>query len=126
MRILAINHEFPPLGGGGANACYYIARELVRQGHEVTVITSHMDGLARREQVHGVDVVRLPCRRRNMSHSTLSEAAWWVARALPFAVNWARAQRPDVVQCLPDSLGGREGRRVPLLHPAQRRGCAGQ
>ncbi len=98
MRILAINHEFPPLGGGGANANYYIARELARQDHEVTVITSHARGLERREVVDGVEIIRLRCLRRNLSHSTLPEATCWMLRALPSAVAWARANRPDIVQ----------------------------
>lgn len=98
MHILALNHEFPPLGGGGANASFYIAREAVRLGHRVTVITSHVRDLPRSENVEGVEVIRLNCLRRNVSYSTLSECFAWITRALPFAVRWARANRPDVVQ----------------------------
>ena len=28
MRVLILNYEFPPLGGGGANATKYILREF--------------------------------------------------------------------------------------------------
>ena len=98
MRILAINHEFPPLGGGGANANYYIARELVRQGHEVTVVTSRMHDLPAQETVEGIEVIRLRCFRRNTSHTTLRECMFWVARATAFVIGWAARNRPDVVQ----------------------------
>ncbi len=98
MRILAINHEFPPLGGGGANANYYIARELVRLGDDVTVITSHFRGLPLAENVDGIRVIRLGCLRHNENHSTMLESASFVARAIPFAVGWARRNRPDIVQ----------------------------
>lgn len=30
MRILMINYEFPPIGGGTGNACYYMLREFAR------------------------------------------------------------------------------------------------
>ncbi|MGD9494944.1 MAG: glycosyltransferase family 4 protein [Armatimonadota bacterium] len=98
MRILIVNHEFPPLGGGGGNANYYIARELVRQGHEVTVLSSHMAGLEPREDVSGVEVIRLRCGRRHVNHTDLREGLFWIARALPAAISWARAHRPDIVQ----------------------------
>jgi len=98
MHILAINHEFPPLGGGGANANYYIARELVRQGHEVTVVTSLMNDLPARETVEGVEVIRLRCFRTHTSHTTLRECMFWVARAIAFVIGWAARHRPDVVQ----------------------------
>lgn len=98
MRILAVNHEFPPLGGGGANANYYIARELVRQGHEVTVITSRMADLPARESVDGIEVIRLQCLRRHVSYSTLTECLFWVVRAVWFCALWAARHRPDIVQ----------------------------
>ena len=41
MRILLINYEFPPIGGGGANANYYILRELAgNKNFQVDVVTS--------------------------------------------------------------------------------------
>jgi len=99
LNVLMVNHEFPPLGGGGANANYYIARELVRLGHTVAVITAHCGELARREQMDGVEVLRVACMRRNQTHTCLREATFWTARASGFAAAWAREHRPDVVQC---------------------------
>lgn len=26
MKILVVSHEFPPIGGGGANACFYLTK----------------------------------------------------------------------------------------------------
>lgn len=41
MRILLINYEFPPIGGGGANANHYILRELAGDmDFHVDVVTS--------------------------------------------------------------------------------------
>lgn len=65
MRILAINHELPPVDGGGANANYYIARELVGLGHRATVATCHFTGVALPERVERTHVIRskwLRCR----------------------------------------------------------------
>ncbi len=40
MRILILNYEFPPLGGGAGRATCNIAKELIKKGHQVDIITS--------------------------------------------------------------------------------------
>jgi len=60
MRILVINYEFPPLGGGGGVASYQIAKGLVARGHEVDVLTSGRRGLPSNEVVDGIGIYRVP------------------------------------------------------------------
>lgn len=60
MRILIINYEFPPLGGGGGVASYQIARGLVAREHEVDVLTTGRPGLPGHEVVDGVGIHRVP------------------------------------------------------------------
>lgn len=75
MRILVCNYEFPPVGGGGGNACRYLAREWVQQGHEVTVLTSHWRRARAEEEAEGARVIRVPVRRRRLDYTLLSEMA---------------------------------------------------
>jgi hypothetical protein len=35
-----INYEYPPIGGGAATATYHTACELVKQGHQILVLTA--------------------------------------------------------------------------------------
>ena len=53
MRVLLLNYEFPPLGGGGATASAQIARHLAQRGVQVVVLTSRCSGLPRWEARDG-------------------------------------------------------------------------
>ena len=68
-RVLLINYEYPPLGGGAGTATRGIARGLTRAGHEVVVFTSAFKGLPAREQQDGFTVVRVPVRRRRVDRA---------------------------------------------------------
>ena len=59
MRILMINYEFPPLGGGGGVASYQIARALTERQHEVDVLTTRWRDLPAEETVDGLGVYRV-------------------------------------------------------------------
>lgn len=89
MKILIISHEYPPIGGGGANACFFLTREFAKKGHQVTVITAQFENLAHCEATgEGARIIRVPCRRGNKEKSSFSEmlsyllSAWRRADAL--------------------------------------------
>jgi glycosyltransferase involved in cell wall biosynthesis len=59
VRVLQQCIYFPPEVGGLESHAYYLCRELVRQGDEVTMVTSRsLPATAREEVVEGVRVVR--------------------------------------------------------------------
>jgi glycosyltransferase involved in cell wall biosynthesis len=60
MRILMINYEFPPLGGGGGVASYQIAKALTEREHEVDILTTRWRGLPSEEVLDGLRVYRVP------------------------------------------------------------------
>jgi len=64
MRVLVIIYEFPPVGGGGGRVAEDICRGLVRRGHDVHILTSHIKGLAHRENQDGMEITRVPVGRR--------------------------------------------------------------
>src|SRR5690606_16546989 len=59
MRVLLLNYEFPPVGGGAGYATANIARSLAEQGVEAEVLTSRINGEADGELVDGVPVHRV-------------------------------------------------------------------
>jgi L-malate glycosyltransferase len=96
MRILVLNHEFPPIGGGGGRAAEDICRGLAKYGHEIKVLTAHMNGSAREEERDGYTIVRcFSLRSQPYKASFLSMAAYvlvglWVGRRL------IRSFKPEV------------------------------
>lgn len=82
MRFLFFNYEYPPIGGGGGTCSRYLARELVRLGHEVTVLTAHFGSLPLEEVQDGVRIRRIRCGRSSASRCTPWEMIRYVLTAL--------------------------------------------
>ena len=97
MRILVINYEFPPVGGGGGRVAEDICRVLANRGHSVRVQTSHIKGLPKVEKRDGYKIYRSPSLRRRADTCTIWEmGAFLIMNMLPSmlqAVTW----RPDVI-----------------------------
>jgi glycosyltransferase involved in cell wall biosynthesis len=73
MKILLLNSEFPPIGGGAGNASANIARQLVARGHEVLVLTVRHANLPHEETWEGIRIVRVPALRKRLDRSGLLE-----------------------------------------------------
>lgn len=97
MRILIVNYEYPPLGGGGGIATHDLATELARR-HIVHVLTTWVPGLARRETRRGVVIHRVPVwGRTDLPTATLRSMTTFVPAAVASGLRVLRAVRPDVV-----------------------------
>ncbi len=97
MNILVVIHEFPPIGGGGGRAAYDICKELVKGGHQVSILTAHMTGMARNEIVDGIRVLRLPSLRRMPYRAPLSAMMAFVLAGLWAGYAFIRKNKPDVI-----------------------------
>lgn len=102
MNILWINHEYPPIGGGGATVTKALAREFAALGHSVTVVTAgYTDketGLSTPayEQVGGVIIYRLKCKRAKKESSTFFEMFSFLCAAFRFVPSLVKKAKYDI------------------------------
>ena len=96
MKILLLNSEYPPIGGGAGNASSNIARVLAQRGQDVLVLTSHWGDLPFEETHDGVKVVRLSVLRRKMDRSNALEQISFIFGASFRTFGLIRQFKPDV------------------------------
>ncbi len=109
MRILNINYEYPPLGGGGGIGNARIVSELSKR-HRIDVITSHFDGLERFSQEGNVQIHRVPVlARREKSTASLASLVTFPPSAVAKCLGRLRRNRYDLVHsyfAIPSGLAG--------------------
>src|SRR5688500_1461361 len=81
MRILILNSEYPPIGGGAGNASAHIAAQFDRMGHTIAVVTSRFGTLPHREQRANVTIHRIPGLRRRQDRSNPLEQVMFILSA---------------------------------------------
>lgn len=96
MKVLFVSHEFPPIGGGGANACYYLAKGLCCWGHEVTVVTANYKGLQPREIIEDVEVIRVSAKRKYQEHCGFLEMLSYLIKAWPVVKGQEKLKKYDI------------------------------
>jgi len=97
MRILTLIYEFPPIGGGGGRAAYDICKGLVARGHEVTVLTAHMQGLPFEEYKDGIRLVRISSLRREIFGASFTTMLAYVLAGLWAGLRLIDINRPDII-----------------------------
>ncbi|WP_135303752.1 glycosyltransferase family 4 protein [Haloarcula amylovorans] len=95
MRILALNYEFPPLGGGYGQY-HLLCKKLAERGHEVRYVTSRLEGQPKQEQVDGIDVRRVLSFRRNRENATLFEMFSYIVSSATQLSRIVKDFDPDV------------------------------
>ena len=97
MRILVLNYEFPPLGGGGGQIAADFCRYLASFGDEVQVHTSRHHSLPAREARDGYTIIRSFALRRRLHTCTVPEMAAYLVPTLVPTLKHVYAWKPDVI-----------------------------
>src|SRR3954453_4792204 len=104
MRVLVLNYEYPPLGGGAGVATAALANELVGRGVTVDVVTSGLLGgkstllgSAELEELGRLRIYRVPSRRVGVHEAGMLGAASYLLHAFPVVRRLVRTVGYDAV-----------------------------
>ena len=101
MRVLMLNYEYPPIGGGAGNATYYLLREFGKR-HDLTVDLVTSSATGRFEEEHPADnitIYKLPLRKKSVHFWTMREIVEWSIHAYRLCNRLIRKKRYDVCHC---------------------------
>ena len=108
MKILIISHEYPPIGGGGANACRALSREFAEAGYTVHVLTAGYRGTPAHESLAGgaIRITRVSAKRQYRDHCSAPEMLDYLMKASAEADALMKRERYDVCLCFFGIPGG--------------------
>ena len=99
MKILMLNYEFPPIGGGAAPVTLELSKHLVTMGHAVDVVTMRYRNLPHFETIDGVNVYRTWALRKRPDLCRTHEMASYLAGAFFKTLRLARKNKYDLIHC---------------------------
>lgn len=86
MKILMLNYEYPPLGGGAANATYYLLREYGKRNDiSVDLVTASASGYFEKEcPAENINIYKLPITKKNIHYWRTQEIISYSTKARSF------------------------------------------
>ena len=97
MKILTLNYEYPPVGGGGATVTAQLCEHLVQLGHSVDVATMRYKNLPVEEVVNGVRVFRVRSYRSRADICRTHEMATYLLGGRKQVLDLVRKNRYDII-----------------------------
>ena len=96
MKILMLCYEYPPIGGGGAKVVQGLSAELVRQGHQVDLVTMGYKNLPLHQKLGNFNIYRVKCLRFKANICTPFEMITYIILALPKILKLCRKNKYDI------------------------------
>lgn len=121
MNILMLNFEFPPLGGGAANANYYLLKEFAKNNsYSIDLITSSDIPKSTTEKFsESITIHRLNVGKKDRHYWRMSELFRWSMQAYFLCRNLLKKNNYDLCHCWftwpPGVIGYLLRKKIPYL-----------
>ena len=96
MKILVLNYEYPPIGGGAGVITQNISERLARLGHQVTVVTTWHNNEKEIGEAGDLKIIRLKSGRKYLHKSSIPEMLAWINASSKFLKTYCSAQEFDL------------------------------
>jgi Glycosyltransferase len=97
MRILTLNHEYPPIGGGGGQACKDIITDLKARGNEFVLITAYFPGMQKEEVSPHLRILRVFSLRKSPYRVGFLGMGFYILSAISSGLAIIHHWKPDVI-----------------------------
>jgi glycosyltransferase involved in cell wall biosynthesis len=99
-KILMLNYEFPPIGGGAAAANYHLLEEFKKHPElEIDLITSGLNEFEIEHLSENITIFRLGIRKKSLHFWRASEIASWTWKAYWFSRKLLYEKDYDLCHC---------------------------
>lgn len=97
-RVLLLNYEYPPLGGGGSNATKYLLRELAKRDDvDVDVVTSSATGQFEQEKIgENVTIYKLAIKKKEIHYWTQKEVLDYSLKCRSYVKEMLKTKQYDI------------------------------
>ncbi len=96
MKILMLNYEYPPLGGGAGVITQHISESLTKLGNEVTILTTWFKGENQDETQDNLRIIKLKAKRKYTYKSNLVEMLSWIRKSKFFLKKYDKIKEFDL------------------------------
>lgn len=96
MRLLVLNYEYPPLGGGAGVITQKIAEGLSKRGHSVCVVTTWYKGEPEDISIGNLRIIRLKSKREKIYCSNPIEMLSWIRKSKKFLHKFLLTEKFDL------------------------------
>lgn len=96
-RILVFNHEYPPVGGGGGKITQNLSRELVHQGYQITIFTTHFRHLPLHQKDDEIEIYRIKASRKQIYRASFLDMLFFVIGSCLKGYQFIKRWKPDLI-----------------------------
>ena len=98
MKIIYLNYEYPPIGGGGGTTTKFLAENMVNKGYEIYVLTGGINGhLGIEKPMAGLTIERINTARKRFDLCSKLEMLFYIFHASLILPRRVKQFKPDMI-----------------------------